>query len=189
MLAIALDRRGHAADDHGILALGDQHIAQGHAPCRHRPRLVEHDHRSSTRVLQHLGPANEDAQLRAATRADQDRGRRGKSESARAGDDEHRHRRGEGRLDLPGREQPGGQRDERNPDDDGHEDRRDAVGQALHRGFARLGLHHQAGDARQLRVGTDARRPHGEDPIDVDRGADDRIADPDLDRHRLTREQ
>ena len=45
--------------------------------------------------LEHLAALDHDAELRAAAGADHDRGRRGETQRARAGDDEHRDRGGE----------------------------------------------------------------------------------------------
>ena len=52
-------------------------------------------------------------------------------------------------------EQPRGEGDEREPDDDGDEDRRDPVGEALDLGLAVLGVLDEAGHLRELGVGAD----------------------------------
>ena len=88
--------------------------------------------------------------------------RRRQAEGAGTGDDQYGHRGGErGRRAGAGAEpvaqRPGGQRDHHR-----HEDARDAVGQALHVGLARLRLFHEPGHLRQLRVVADARRAHDE---------------------------
>ena len=79
-------------------------------PLGHRSRLVEHDRGHAARALEHLRPADEQAELGAAARADEECGRRREAEGARAGDDQHRHGRGEGRRGVAGREQPAGER-------------------------------------------------------------------------------
>jgi hypothetical protein len=67
------DHRGHAHP-----ALGD------------RPGFVQHDDIDRTGGLQGLRAADQDAELGAAARADQQRRRRGQAQRAGAGDDEHR---------------------------------------------------------------------------------------------------
>ena len=66
-------------------------------------------------------------------------------ERARAGDDQHRDRGGEGRGRRCPVEQPRREGQQREADDDGDEDRRDAVGEALHLGLAGLGVARRAG--------------------------------------------
>jgi hypothetical protein len=112
--------------------------------------------------LQHLRSPDQDAELGAAARADQQRGRGGQAHRARARDDQHRHGRGErrpGRLagGQPG--QQGGQRDGHHHRD---EHRRDPVGQPLHRRLPVLGALDQAGDLVQLGVGADPGGPDHE---------------------------
>ena len=94
-------------------------------------------------------------QLRATAGADQQRGRRGQAERARAGDDQH----GDGGGERGGRAPPvpsqkpsvpSGQRDHHR-----HEDGGDPVGQPLHGGLAVLRLLDQPGHLGQLGVGAD----------------------------------
>ena len=93
-------RRAAAARPRSPPAAGDDG-AHPHLPRRHRAGLVEHDRVDAPRRLEHLGPLDQDAELCAATRADEQRGRRGQPERARAGDDQHGDR---------GREREGGAR-------------------------------------------------------------------------------
>ena len=65
-------------------------------PGRDRAGLVEHDRVDPARGLEDLGSLDQQAELRAAARADEQRGRRGEPERARAGDDQHRDGGGEG---------------------------------------------------------------------------------------------
>ena len=70
-----------------------------------RAGLVEHDRVDAPRRLEHLGALDEDAELRAPAGAHEQRGGRGQTERAGAGDDQHRHRggeRGRGRLRRDG---------------------------------------------------------------------------------------
>ena len=70
---------------------GDDDVAQLHAAAGHGARLVEHDRVDAARRLEHLGSLDEDAELRAAPRADEQRRRRREAERAGAGDDQHGH--------------------------------------------------------------------------------------------------
>ena len=72
-------------------------------PRRHGAGLVEHDGVDAAGRLEDLGTLDEDAELRAATGADEQRGRCREPERARAGDDQHRDRGAERR----GRRGPG----------------------------------------------------------------------------------
>ena len=85
--------------------------------------------------------------------------------------------------------EPDGERGGGEDDDDRHEDRRDAVGEPLHRRLAGLGVLDEAGDLGELGVGADAGGAHDEPPAGVDGGAGDGVAGADLDRHRLAGEQ
>ena len=86
----------------------------------------------------------------------------------------------------PPMQQPGGKRQQGQPDDDRNEDRRDPVGQPLHLGLAALGFGDEPGDLGELGVGADAGRADLEPSSDVDRRADDAVAGAHLDGHGLT---
>ena len=163
--------------------------AHGHVPGRDGAGLVEHDRVDAAGALEHLRAPTEDAQLRAAPRADQQRGRRREAERAGAGDDERRDRRREADLDRVGEHDPRKERDEREQEDDGHEDARDAVGEPLHVGLAGLRFFDEAREARELGVGADARRLDDEPSTDNERAAHDAVVDRDVDGHRFAREQ
>ena len=168
---------------------GGDDSEQLHAPGRHRARLVEHDRIHAARRLEHLRTLDQDAELRAATRADEERSRRGEAERARAGDDQHRDR-GRQRVREPGAlEQPERERGRGDDQHDRHEDGRDAIHETLDGCLAGLGLAHQAADLRQRRIGADPRRAHDEPASHVDRGTDDDVARPLLDRCRLAGQQ
>ena len=68
-------------------------VDERHPPGRDRAGLVEHDGVDATGGFEHLRALDQDAELRPAAGADEQRGRRGETERARAGDDEHRDRR------------------------------------------------------------------------------------------------
>ena len=99
--------------------LDERHLAGGDGA-----GLVEHDGVDLPGRLEHLGALDEDAELRAAAGADQQRGRRGQPERARAGDDQHGDgggERGRGGLAAAEPEPEGGDGE---GDHDGHEHRR-----------------------------------------------------------------
>ncbi len=155
----------------------------------HGARLVEHDRADPARLLEDLRAADEDAELRAAARADHQRGRRREPERAGAGDDQHGDGRGERGAGPCPEGEPRGQRRQRDADHDRHEDRGDAVGEPLHGSLARLRRLDEARDLRERRVGADPRRPHDEAAVRVDGRAGELGAGGDLERHRLAREQ
>ena len=70
-------------------------VDQGHPAGGDGAGLVQHDGVDPAGGLQHLGALDQDAELGAAAGADQQRGRRGQAEGARAGDDQHGDRGGE----------------------------------------------------------------------------------------------
>ena len=105
--------------------------------------------------LQHLGALDQDAELRAAAGADQDRGRGGQAHRARAGDDQHRDRGGERRSPAvcPAASQPSASRRRARARRDEH--RGDPVREPLHRRLARLRLGDQPGHLGELGVRAD----------------------------------
>ena len=85
----------------------------------------------------------------------------------------------------PEAERRGGDREH-----DGHEDRRDAVGEPLDRRLARLRVGDEPADLRERGVGADARRAHDQQAAaDVDGRAGDRVAGVHVDRHALAGQQ
>src|SRR5207342_2553256 len=88
--------------------------------------------------LQYLWAADHNAQLGAATTANQQSRRSRQSEGARAGDDQYRHRGGEGEGDSRPLSQPETESGDRKRNDDRYEHGRDPIGQALYRGLTAL---------------------------------------------------
>ena len=114
--------------------VGERRRRRRHAPARDGAGLVEHDRVDAARRLEHLGPLDQDAELRAAAGADEQRRRRREPERAGAGDDQHRdggRQRERRRSRRRASQTPSVASGER--DHDGHEDRRDPVGEPLHR--------------------------------------------------------
>ena len=113
---------------------------------------------------------------------------RGQPEGAGAGDDQHRDGGGERGGDAVAGQQPAGQGGQGEGDHDGHEDRRDPVGEALDLGLAVLGVLDQPGHLRQLGVGADPGGADHQPAAGVHGGADDGVAGADLDGHRFAGE-
>ena len=135
--------------------------------------------------LQDLGALDQDAELGAAAGADHQRGRRGQAQGARAGDDQHGDGGGERRRQPVTGADPEAQRADGQGDHDRDEDPGDPVGQPLHLGLAVLGVLDQLGHLGELGVGADPGGADDEPAAGVDGRADDGVAEPDLDRHRL----
>ena len=154
-------------------AVGDRDLDEAHLARRHGAGLVEHDRVHAAGGFQDLGALDEQAELGAAAGTDHQRRGRGEPERARAGDDEDRDGRGEREARALAGAQPEAQGGERQNDDDRHEDARDAVGEALDRRLAGLGVLDEPRDLRQGGVGADLRGAHDQAPAGIDGGAGD----------------
>ena len=161
---------------------------QTHAPPGDRAGLVQHDRVQGAAGLQHLGSLDDDTEPGRAPRAHQQGGRRGQTQRARAGDDEHGDGRRQGLLRRIAEPQPYSESHGRHDEHGRDEHARDAVGQALHRGLAGLGGRDHRPDAGQGRARPDGGGPHQQRPECVHAAAGDGVADPDLDGHRLAGE-
>ena len=161
----------------------ERHLAGGD-----RAGLVQHDGVDPAGGLQHLGALDQDAELGAPAGADQQRGRRGEAQRARAGDDQHGDRGGERRRGAGPGAEPEPERGRGERDHDRHEHPGDPVGEALHGGLAVLGVLDELRHLGELGVGADPGGAHDQPAARVDGGADDRVAGPDLDRHGLAGE-
>ncbi len=191
VLAGVFDRCGDAEHLVRVLVVGRDDVDEGHAPGGDGAGLVEHDGVDALGGLEHLGTLDQDAELRASSRADHERGGGGETEGAGAGDDQHCDSGGEGggRAVRRGGGEPEPERGEGQRDHDGHEDRGYPVGEPLDSGLAGLGLLDELGDLGQGGVGTDPGRPDDQPSASVDGGAGNRIAGADLHGYRLAREQ
>ena len=116
-----------------------------------RAGLVQHHRVDVPGHLERLRVADQDPVPRTEAGADHDRGRRRQPEGARAGDDEHGHRVQDRERERRVRPEhpPADERQQRDPDDDRHEDRRDAVRQPLDRRLRALRVLDEPDDARQ----------------------------------------
>ena len=164
------------------------HVGQSHLAAGDGAGLIEHDGVDLASGLQHLRTLDEDAHLRTAPGADEQRGRGCQTQRAGAGDDEHGDRCGERGGDGEPASQPGAEGDERDDDDDRHEDAGDAIGQTLHLGLAGLRVLDELRHLCELCVRTHTSRPHDQAAAGVDGGTGDRVALADLDRHGLAGE-
>jgi hypothetical protein len=138
--------------------------------------LVQDDGVGPPGGLQDFRALDEDAELGAASGADEQRGGRGESQGAGAGDDEDGDRGGEGLCRGGAGEQPPGECGERQGDHDRHEDRGHAVGEPLDGRLAGLGGGHQAGDLGECGVRADPGGADHEASAGVDGRADHGIA-------------
>ena len=158
-------------------------------PRGHGAGLVEHDRVDAAGGLEDLRALDQQPELRAAAGADEQRGRRGEPERARAGDDQHGDGGGEREREVLARADPEAERGDRDADHDRHEDARDPVGEPLDGRLARLRLGDQPRDLRERGVGADLRRAHDQPAAGVDARARDLVAGLLLDRHGLAGQQ
>ncbi len=169
--------------------------------------LVEYHDSDRAHQLDRLAVADQDSVLRAESGGDHQRRRRGEPHRARAGDDEHRdsgeHGQRQGRhagnLDprqeagRPRRdgahrvreEEPEQERRQGGGEDDRDEDAGDAVGELLDGQLGTLRFADDADDLREEGVAAHARGADAEEPVQVDRGADDGVAGLLVHRQRL----
>ena len=139
-----------------------------------RAGLVHHQRVDLFHPLQRLGILDQHAGLGAAADADHDRHRRGETQRAGAGDDQHAHRRDQsvGEARLRPEHGPGGEGNERDRDHRRHEPAGHLVGQPLDRRAAALRGRHHLHDLGQQRVAADLVGAHHETARDVERAAD-----------------
>ena len=188
VLARGLDGAGQPEDVCARGAVQRHDVDQFHLALGDGAGLVEHDRGDPPRLLEDLRALDQDPELRAAPGADQKTGRRRESERARAGDDQHRDGGRERSREVARREQPAGERGERDRDHDRHEHGGDAVDEALDRRLSRLGLGDQPCDLRQRGLGPHLRRAHDQPPVRVDRRSRDLDTGLDLHRDGLARQ-
>ena len=165
-----------------------RHVRELHVPLGDGSGLVEYDRRDPARPLEDLGALDQNAELGAATGADHERGGRRQTERARARDDQHRDRGGEGRSRVAGHDEPAGERGERKPEDDRHEHGRDTVDEPLDGRLPGLRFRDQSGDLRERRLLADLRRADDETSVGVDGRTGDVRPWPHVDRHGLARQ-
>ena len=188
VLAGILERAGQAQHVRAAGAVHQPYVDQLDPALGHRSGLVEDDRADPARLLEHLRPLDEDAELRCAACPHHQRCGRGEPERAGASDDEHRDGCGERFAGISGEDEPAGERGQSDADHDRHEHGRHAVREALDRRFARLSLGDETRDLRQRRLLADSHRPDDESPVRVDRPAGDLCAGADFEGHRLAGE-
>ena len=189
VLGGVLECAGEAERVGGVGAVDGDDVDECHAAGGDGAGLVEDDGVDLAGRLEDLGSLDEDPELGAAAGADEECGGCGESEGAGAGDDQHGDRGGErGGGRLAGAE-PEAEGADGESDDDRHEHGRDLVGEALHRGFAVLGVGDESGDLGQGGVGADPGGAHDESSAGVDGGSGDGVAGGDFDGHRFAGQQ
>jgi Cu+-exporting ATPase len=122
MLGCLLQRAGQSQQFRLVNTGRGHHLDQPHPAGGDGAGLVQHDGVHPAGGFQHLRPLDQDAELRAAAGADQQRRRGGQPQRARAGDDQHGHRRGERDFRARSGGEPERQGRDREQDHDGHED-------------------------------------------------------------------
>ena len=184
MFGSLLERRCQTQHNIGI---GGQRHDVGHLrlAAGQRPGLVESENGDILGALQRLDVLDQNPGPRPLPGADHDRRRRRQSERARAGDDEH----GDGidqRLgEVAGVQPPADEGCKSNHADDRDKDRRNAVGQALHRRLRPLRLADQADDPGQQGVFADTGRPAMQDALAIGRRREHLVARRLAHRHAL----
>ena len=125
--------------------------------------------------LERFGVFDEHSGVGAAAGADHDRHRRSETEGAGTGDDEHGDRIDQRvrQARLRTESEPRDEGDDGNGDDCRNEPRGDAIGEALDRRAAALGLSDQLDDLGEQGFGADALGSHDEGSGAVDGRADD----------------
>ena len=174
VLGGVLERADEAQRLVAVDAVGDGELDQAHLAGGDRAGLVEHDRVDAAGGLEDLGALDQQAELGAAAGADHQRRRRREAEGAGAGDDQHGDGGGEREARALAGAEPEAERGDRERDHDRHEDARDAVGEALDRRLAGLGVLDEPGDLGQRGVGADLGGAHDQAPAGVDRRARDR---------------
>ena len=170
----------------GRAALADRHharLADGQGA-----GLVERDDLDPPGEFERLGVLDQHAVPRGHARPRDDRGRRGETERARAGDHQHADRVDEGVLEGGAGEQPADHRGERDDEHDRHEHGRHLVDQPLDRRLGGLRVLDEANDLRQHRFGADGRRLDFEAAAAVDRSRGHLVAGRLLDRQAFAGE-
>ena len=169
-------------------AVRSKDLCHGHDGTGEGAGLVHDDGVDALGTLQRLGSTDEHPHAGAAPGPGEQRQWGGESQRTRAGDDEHRDGRGEGRRHASGGEHPHHEGEHGDADDRRDEDCRDLVGQVLAGRASGLGLVDETGDVGELGVVAHGGRLYDEPTGAVDRRTDDGVPRTDLHRHGLTGE-
>ncbi len=164
---------------------GQPHLDDGDLPRGQCAGFVQHHGVDRPRRFQRLVPLDEHPELGPATRRRHERRRCGQPEGAGTRDDQDRQPGAKRILDGAAQHEPGAEGCQGQREDDRHEDTRDTVGEALHRGFVVLRLLHQPHKLRQLSAAADLDGPHDQAPAQRHRAAENPAANPNLGRDRL----
>ena len=137
--------------------------------------LVENDGIYVPQGFQRFGGFNQDAVFRALAGSYHNGYRGGKAQGAGAGDDQHRHGRGQRLTDAVAGDQPDNGCNEGDTHDHRHKDTGDFVGQSGNGGLGPGGILHQPDHLSQRRVLAHTGGPDRQNAGTVDRRGDDRI--------------
>ena len=156
---------------------GPRQIRDRGPPLGQRAGLVQHDRIDTASGLQRLGVPDEDTQSGAFADADHDGRRRGQSQRAGTGDDQHGDQRQQAADEPLGgvEHEPEEKRRDGQQDDDRHEDGGDAVHEPLHRSLAALRILHEANDLREHRTFADLDGPVTERAALIDRAGENAV--------------
>ena len=151
--------------------------------------LVEHDRVDAAGALQDLRTLDQNAQLCAAARADEQCSRCGQAECAGTGDDEDGNGGGHCLREAAGAGEPETERGRGEHDDDRHEHAGNPVGQTLDRRLTGLRRFDQARHLGERCVGPDPCGANDQSTVGGDGGAGDVAAGSDLSRHAFAGDQ
>ena len=153
-----------------------QDVGQHRFAPRQRTGLVDRQYADLLGAFECLAVLDQDAGGGTSSGRHHDRGRCGQAERAGAGDHQHGDGIDQRRAENPTEGPPGDERAQGNDADDGHEDRRDAIGESLHRCFRALCLGDQTDDASEQGVLADTGRSAAQHSLAVGRGGKDAVA-------------
>ena len=153
-----IDRVSHLRD----------HIDDRGFALRQRAGLVDDERRETPGVLERSGIANDHPALCAASRADDDGGRRRETQRARTRDHEHDNGLDERAGGVARKPPRCHECNHRNHDNDRHKNAGDVIGEALNRRLRALRLANEANDSgKQCRI-ADSGRPAAQETFVVD---------------------
>ena len=176
MLAPALDRGGDLQKRCVVDALCSRGIDQHRLALGQRAGLVERHQIDAVRHFQRFGVLDQYPRAGRNAGARHDRGRRRKAQRARAGDDEHRDGIEHRHVDARTRHHPADKGYDGHRQHHGHEHRAHPVHQPLDRRLGALRAFDKAHDLRQHGFAADRGRLDKDQPLAVDRPANDQAA-------------
>ena len=171
-----LERRGQAEQFLNV-AVEQFDVTDTGRTCGDGPRLVEHDGRGGVGLFEGFDSFDEQAVPSTTPRSHHQRRGRRQTKGARASDHQRGHehhdghlngRHGAVRCEGVGHEPPNSSGQQRSDDDHRNKNGRDAVDQALNRGFPHLRFVHQTDDLRQHGFTDQRRGAHEQGAVEHD---------------------